>query len=79
MARQLDVRIAFVNAIKIDLKLGQVVTAADFVRELEKVNHHWSLRQANEWIERYQGFFRDYTDHEGDNRVYFMLNMGYVK
>lgn len=79
MPRDYDIRSAFVIAIKQDPVRGQVVSAADFVRELEKVNHHWSLRQANEWISFYQGSFRDFTPHEGENKVYFLMNMGGVR
>ncbi|MCT4705863.1 DNA polymerase V [Enterobacteriaceae bacterium H16N7] len=79
MAKETEIKVAFTRAIKQDPRRGQIVTAADFVRELAKVNHHWSLRQANEWIVLYQRSFRDYTDHEGENKVYFMMNMGGVR
>ncbi len=79
MARGYEIKTAFINALKTDLKRGRVVSAADFVRELERLNHHWSLRKANDWIAYYQPFFCDYTPHEGDNRVYFLRNMGYEK
>ncbi|MFB0711911.1 hypothetical protein ACEU59_12135 [Buttiauxella noackiae] len=79
MARDYEIRAAFVNAIKTDVKHGRIVAASDFVRELENFNHYWSLAQANKWIAFYQPFFRDYTDHEGDNKVYFLANHGYVK
>lgn len=79
MARDYEIRAAFVSAIKTDAKRGQVVATSDFVAELEKVNHYWSLGQANKWISFYQSFFRDYTDHDGDDKVYFLMSMGYVK
>lgn len=78
MPRNSDVRLAFTRSITRDPKRGQVVTTARFVSELAKLNHFWSQREANEWIERYQTYFRDYTDHQGDDRRYFMMNMGYV-
>ncbi|WP_237929994.1 DNA polymerase V [Buttiauxella sp. S19-1] len=78
MPRQSDIPIAFINSIKRDPKRGQIVATRDFVSELAKLNHFWSLRQANEWISYYQHSFRDFTDHEGDDRVYFMMNMGRI-
>ncbi|WP_435952758.1 DNA polymerase V [Dryocola sp. BD626] len=79
MARDYEIRPAFVKAIKTDPVRGQVVATADFVAELEKYNHYWSLRQANDWIAFYQGSFRDFTAHEGENKVYFLMNMGTVR
>lgn len=79
MPRQSDIPIAFISAIKQDHKRGRVVSTQDFVTELAKLNHNWSLKQANEWIKYYQGSFRDYTDHEGEDKVYFLMNMGYVR
>ncbi|WP_259461987.1 hypothetical protein [Enterobacter sp. R1(2018)] len=55
------------------------MATSDFVAELEKFNHFWSLGQANKWISFYQSFFRDYTDHEGEDKVYYLISMGYVK
>jgi hypothetical protein len=78
MARYSDIKGAFVSSITQDPKKGRIVTTARFVQELAKVNHFWSLQEANEWIEHYQPYFRDYTDHHGDERCYFMKNMGYV-
>lgn len=78
MARYSDIKGAFVSSITQDPKKGRIVTTARFVQELAKVNHFWSLQDANEWIEHYQPYFRDYTDHHGDERCYFMKNMGYV-
>lgn len=79
MPRYSDIKGAFVDSIEQDPKRGRIVTTERFVQELAKVNHYWSLRQANEWIEGYQSFFRDYTDHEGEDKRYFLKNMGYVK
>ena len=79
MARNSDNKGAFVQSITKDPKKGQIVTTERFVAELAKVNHFWSLREANEWITHYQGFFRDYSDQEGEIKRYFLKNMGYVK
>ncbi|WP_447868823.1 DNA polymerase V [Rahnella aceris] len=78
MAKYYDVKAAFSRSIMLDPKRGRVVTTERFVQELAKLNHFWSLREANDWIEHYQNYFRDYTDHHGDNKCYFMMNMGYV-
>ena len=78
MPRHSDIPVAFRNAIKRDPKRGQIVSARDFVAELAKVNHFWSLSQANGWIKHYQICFRDFTDHEGEDKVYFMMNMGRI-
>lgn len=79
MAKYSDIKGAFINSITLDPKKGQIVTTERFVTELAKVNHFWSLREANEWITHYQGFFRDYSDQEGESKRYFLKNMGYVK
>ena len=79
MARNSDINVAFRNIITRDPKKGNVVTTVRFVQELAKVNHFWSLREANEWITHYQGLFRDYSDQECESKRYFLKNMGYVK
>jgi len=79
MPKYSDIKGAFIRSVTQDPKKGQVVTTERFVSELAKVNHFWSLREANEWITHYQGFFRDYSDQEGECKRYFLKNMGYVK
>ncbi|MBU9812359.1 hypothetical protein J1785_21840 [Rahnella sp. SL6] len=78
MARYSDVKVAFINSITRDPKRGNVVTTVRFVQELAKLNHYWSKQEANDWILRYQEHFRDYTEHHGEDKCYFMRNMGYV-
>lgn len=78
MARRADIKLAFRDSIKFEPSGRRIVLTTDFVRELHRVNHHWTRREANAWIERYQTFFRDITPHEGDDRIYFLVNMGYV-
>lgn len=78
MAKYSDIKSAFCQSITQDPRKGRVVTSVRFVQELEKVNYFWSLQEANDWIERYQTCFRDYTDHHGDDKCYFLMNMGYV-
>ncbi|MBF7954584.1 hypothetical protein [Rahnella victoriana] len=79
MPRYSDIKGAFIKSITLDPKRGQIVTTVRFVEELGKVNHHWTLQQANEWIEHYQSYFRDYSDHERGDKRYFLQNMGYVR
>lgn len=79
MPKYSDIKGAFIRSVTQDPKKGQVVTTERFVAELAKVNHFWSLREANEWIKHYQGFFQDYSDQEGESKHYFLKNMGYVK
>ncbi len=79
MPRYSDIKGAFVSSITRDPKMGQIVTTQRFVEELAKVNHCWTLREAIEWIELYQAFFRDFTEHEGEDKRYFLKNMGYVQ
>ncbi|MBU9823650.1 hypothetical protein J1783_01440 [Rahnella sp. L151-1A] len=78
MPKNSDIREAFVKSLTRDHKRGQVVTTARFVSELAKLNHFWSKQEVNAWIERYQTYFRDYTDHHGEDKCYFLKNMGYV-
>lgn len=78
MARYSDINVAFRNSITQDPKRGKVVTTVRFVQELAKLNHFWSKQDANDWIVRYQTCFRDYTDHQGEDKCYFLRNMGYV-
>ncbi|MGB7799795.1 DNA polymerase V [Buttiauxella sp.] len=78
MPRQSDIPVAFIKAIKSDPKRGRVVSTRDFIAELAKLNHYWSLQQANKWIKFYQHSFRDFTDHEGEDKVYFLMNMGRI-
>lgn len=79
MARRYEIDAAFTASIKLHPKLGKVVTTSDFVRELSKRNHIWTCEQANEWIGRYQTFFRDDGCRDGDDKTFYMMNMGYVR
>jgi hypothetical protein len=79
MPRYSDIKGAFIKSITLDPKRGQIVTTVRFVEELGKVNHHWTLQHANEWIEHYQSYFRDYSDHDREDKRYFLQNMGYVR
>lgn len=79
MARRTDIRPAFVRAIILDGRGRQVVTTSAFQRELDAVNHYWTLQQCNQWIRREQNMFRELIAETGENRTYALLNMGYVR
>ncbi|MCC3703503.1 DNA polymerase V [Rouxiella badensis] len=59
---------------KIDPKGRRMVTTSDFVAELEKVNWHMSLKEANECIESYTHSFCDISTEEGEARTFQMNN-----
>lgn len=65
MPRNSDIEIAWRQAIVIEPNGRRTVTTSGFIRELAKVNWHWSPRQANQWIEHYVTTFRDVSTQEG--------------
>ncbi len=74
MPRLYEIEGAFRAAIQIEPSGRRTVTSKGFVKELEKVNWHWSLKQANAWIEAYVTTFRDVSDHEGEDRTFQLFN-----
>ncbi len=52
----------------------RTVTTVDFVAELEKVNWHYSLTEANEWIRLYVRTYRDVSTQEGEEKTYQCFN-----
>lgn len=78
MPRKSDIHSAFVAAIQQNPKGFQCLRTDDFIRELAKVHHHFSQKDANEWIERYQEFFVDKTPDDSQNRLWMLRNMGRV-
>ncbi|MGQ7076151.1 DNA polymerase V, partial [Escherichia sp. SP-MK2] len=44
------------------------------VTQLAKVNWHWSLHEANKWIEHYVTTFKDISPNEGENRLFMLYN-----
>lgn len=74
MPRLYEIEGAFRAAIKIEPSGKRTVTTQAFVNELEKVNWHWSLKQANTWIETYVTTFRDVSDQEGEARTFQLFN-----
>ncbi|WP_337021048.1 hypothetical protein [Pantoea anthophila] len=48
MARDYEIKPAFVQAITLDRLERQIVTTSAFQAKLEAVNHHWTLQQCNQ-------------------------------
>ncbi|WNJ77809.1 DNA polymerase V [Cedecea neteri] len=74
MPRYDDIRMAFINAIRIAANGKRTVTTEDFVKELDKLNWKWDLKQANEWIESSVSTFRDVSTQEGEERTFMLFN-----
>ncbi|AXF66058.1 hypothetical protein [Leclercia sp. W17] len=78
MPRRSDIHAAFVAAIQLNPKGYRCLRTEDFIRELAKVHHHFTLADANEWIEYYQTFFVDKTPDDSQNRLWMLRTMGRV-
>nr|WP_314424739.1 DNA polymerase V [uncultured Erwinia sp.] len=74
MARRNDIPAAFRLSIVHQPSGGRTVSTEDFVRELAKFNHIWTLKEANRWIEHYQCSFRDISTEEGERRKFVLFN-----
>jgi len=74
MPRYNEIPIAFRNSIIIEPTGRRIVRTVDFVRELAALNHDFSLRDANIWIEHYQCSFRDVSTEEGERRTFQLFN-----
>lgn len=74
MARRDDIATAFIASIRIAPNGKRTVTTVDFVEHLMKVNHDFTLAEANRWIEHYQGNFRDISTEEGERRMFHLFN-----
>lgn len=79
MPRKSDLRDAFVAAVRKNPKGYQCLHTTDFIRELRTRNWHFSEKDANDWIERYQAGFVDKTPDDSPNRFWIMRNMGYIR
>jgi hypothetical protein len=73
MPRYRDIQNAFRQSIKLDQRGQKTVTTGDFVAELERHNHHWTLKRANSWIENQISYFIDITPDFSEDRK-FKLN-----
>jgi hypothetical protein len=74
MPRDYEIKHAFMNAMKRDPLLGVIVTTQEFVQQLEKLNWHFSLREANQWIKANTVTFRDASTQEGEAKTYRQFN-----
>ncbi|SUQ58395.1 Uncharacterised protein [Raoultella terrigena] len=74
MPRLYEIEVACRNAIVIEPNGRRILITRRFLQELEKVNWHWSPRQANQWIENYVTTFRDVSTEEGENRTFLLFN-----
>lgn len=78
MPRYYEIPIAFRNSIVHELGGRRIVRTTDFVRELAALNHHWSLKEANRWIEHYQCSFKDVSTEEGERRTFQLFSPNYT-
>ena len=74
MARYDDIAIAYRDSFKISPPGRRTGTTVDFVQNLAKYNHNWTLKEANTWIEYYQGSFKDVSTEEGERRTFQLYN-----
>lgn len=74
MAREGDIKAAFMAAMRREPGLGVIVRTQDFVHQLELVNWHFSLREANQWIKVNTATFRDASTQEGEAKTYRQFN-----
>lgn len=74
MPRDYEIKHAFMNAMRRDSRQGVIVTTQEFVHQLEKVNWHFSLREANQWIKTHTVTFRDVSTQEGETKTYQQFN-----
>ncbi len=74
MPRRDDIPLAFRRSINVEPSGRRTVATADFVVALAAVNHHWTLAEANRWIEHYQSTFRDVSTEEGERRTFQLFN-----
>ncbi|AVV37846.1 DNA polymerase V [Pantoea vagans] len=74
MARESDIKAAFMAAMRREPGLGVIVTTQEFVHHLERLNWHFSLREANQWIKANTVTFRDASTQEGEAKTYKQFN-----
>lgn len=74
MPRDYEIKHAFMNAMRRDPRQGVIVTTQEFVHQLELLNWHFSLREANHWIRANTVTFRDASTQEGEAKTYKQFN-----
>lgn len=78
MPRKSDIRFAFTQAVQKNPKGYRYLRTDDFIRELGKLNWHFSQTDANDWIKRYQPDFIDKTPDFSENRLWMLRIMGMI-
>ena len=74
MPRKSDIPAAFRKSVVHEPSGRRIVRTVDFQRELANLNHVFTLREANLWIENYQSCFKDISTEEGERRTFFLYN-----
>lgn len=74
MPRRYDIETAFRSAVVVERSGRRTLRTVDFVRELKRVNWHFSLREANAWIESSVSTFKDISPTEGEKRLFMLYN-----
>jgi len=74
MPRDYEIKDAFVNAIRRSPDGGVTVTTQEFVSQLELLNWHMSLHEANQWIKSHTVTFRDVSTQKGEAKTYKQFN-----
>lgn len=74
MPRRYDIESAFRSAVVVEPSGRRTLRTVDFVRALKKVNWHFSLRDANAWIEASVSTFKDISTTEGEDRLFMLYN-----
>lgn len=74
MPRDYEIKDAFVNAIRREPGRGVIVTTQEFVHQLEQLNWHFSLHEANQWIKTHTTTFKDISTQEGEAKTYTQFN-----
>lgn len=70
MARESDIKAAFMAAMRREQGLSIIVTTQEFVRHVERLDWHFSLREANQRIKSNTVTFRDASTQEGESKTY---------
>lgn len=78
MPRTADIHAAFVAVIQLNPKGCRYLSTDSFIEKLREFNWHFTRRDANAWIERYQPDFMDKTTDGTDNHYWILRNMGRV-
>jgi len=75
MLREDERETAFRNAVKRDHQGRYTVTTCDFVNELARLDWHFTLKEANRWVEIHTTTFRDVSTQDGEQRIFQVFNV----